>query len=170
MVEGAAMVVAREVGAMMEEVARAAEGRAVVAVPAALLQARRVDSSAEAALVVCSEAERANRANRAKRDTVAVLAAGIQGLVGVEWTDLALQVRGAGIPATEEAGAKAAPPAAEGSGAAAAGALPTAAMSRASVAKLVVAAPAVAAARALAGQEAEPSIAPRDQQECDTSH
>ena len=164
--EEAAMVVAREVRAVMEDVARAAEGRAVVAVPAALLQARRVDSSAEAALVVCSEAE---RANRAKRDTVAVVAAGIQGLVGVERTDLALQVRGAGMPAAEEAGAKAAPPAAEGSGAAAARALSAAAVSRASVAKLVVEAPAVAAARALAGPEAEPSVAPRDQQECDTS-
>ena len=163
------MVVAREVGAVMEEVARAAEGRAVVAVPAALLQERQVDSSVEAGLVVCSEAK---RANRAKRDTVAVVAAGIQGLVGVERMDLALQVRGSGMPATEGAGAKAAPPAVEGSGAAAAGALSAAAMSRASVAKLVVEAPAVAAARALTGQEAElePSVAPRDQQECDTSH
>ena len=98
-VDEAVLVVAGEVGAATVEAVRVAEGREVVAVSVALPQARRADSSAEAALVVGLEV---GRAKLAKRDTVAV---GTKESAEVElWLDLALQGE-RGMPATEEAGA-----------------------------------------------------------------
>ena len=85
-VDEAVLVVAGEVEAATVEAVRVAEGREVVAVSAALPQARRVDGSAEAALVVGLEV---GRAKLAKRDTVAV---GTKESAEVElWLDLALQ-------------------------------------------------------------------------------